>query len=673
MLRPLLALALLFAPVWIGLLLAPRAPDAVPRGGSVVSFALSPSELLARVEAAIDRQRAAMDAVALVENPTFASVIAPLADIEGQTGVDCSVAGFLSAVAVDKDVRDAGNRAKKLISDAAAEAGMREDVYRVVRAVLANEEEMAALDDEDRRLVEKMELGYRRAGLLLPPEQRERLRAVKERISELEIAFNKCTNEEDGELLFAREELDGLPDDYFDGRATRDVDGVAKYVVTTKYPDYFPLIRYAARESTRKAGYDMFNTRCPDNIPRLRELVQLRLEEAQLLGYASHAEYVMEVLMAKTPQAALDMENDLRAKLAPLGERELAELQALKRADAEAAGEPYAGFFAWDRPYYMRVAKEQKHSVKGEEVRQYFPLAAATRGMLDIYQEMLGLRIVQVDSPPVWHADVDMYEVWEADADVFVGHFYLDLHPRDGKYNHAAVWPIRAGYERPDGTREFPVAAMAANFPRPTASAPALLTHDDVVTLMHELGHVFHNLCAHTKRSRFHGTRVERDFVEAPSQMLENWAWEPAALRRFAVHHETGEPIPDDMVARLVAAKNEGAGLLNLRQVSLGLYDLAIHATTTGDVDVRRELEEISVQVAMIDYGDTETFGAAAFGHMGGGYSARYYGYLWSQVFSADMFATRFRAEGISSPKVGRDYRREILRPGGSRDAMDSL
>ncbi|KAJ2779734.1 metalloendopeptidase [Coemansia javaensis] len=647
-----------------------QAPTAVPKG-AVVNFALSPSELLSRVEAAVEKQRAVMDAVAQVDAPTFASVIAPLGRAENEAKVDYGVATFLAAVAADEDVRDAASKAEKF--DFEVESAMREDVYKVVRAVFTNEEEMAGLDDEDRRLVERMELEFRRTGMLLPPEQRERLRAVKERISDLKIAFGNCIKEDNTEALFTREELDGLPDDYFDGRDTCDVDGVTKYVVAPRYLDYFPIVGRAVRESTRKAAYVFFNTCFSDNVQRLQELVQLRLEEAQLLGYSSHAEYVLEPLMAKTPQAAIDMLNDLHAKLAPFGERELAELQALKRADAEAAGEPYTGVFIWDVSYYARIAEERKHNINSEEVKEYFPLAAVTRGILDIYQEMLGLRIVKVDNPPVWHEDVDMFEVWEADADVFVGHFYLDLHPRDGKYRHAAVWSIRTGYERPDGTREYPVAGMAANFPKPTATAPALLKHGGVITLMHELGHVFHNLCSYTKWKRLHGTRVEWDFVEAPSQMLENWAWEPEALRRFAAHYETGETIPENMLARLIESKNEGTGLSNLGQVAHGLFDLAIHTTTTGDVDVSSKYEEIESRVAMLDRGGTKTFRCARSTHMGGDYSARYYGYLWSEVFSADMFATRFKAEGISNPQVGRDYRREILRPGGTRDAMESI
>ncbi|KAJ2781499.1 metalloendopeptidase [Coemansia javaensis] len=651
-----------------------QAPDAVPKG-SVMNFNLTPSELLSRVEKTIDMYRAAMNGVAVVENPTFANVIAPLGVAKDQSWIDYGVAPFLAAVAVDKDLRDAARKADQLIYDFSAEFGMRGELNKAVHAVFTNKEEMAKLDDEDRLLVQDHEMSCRGSGMLLPPEKRKRLEAVKKRINALEIAYTECMDEEIAEALFTREELEGVPDDFFDGRATRVVDGVTKYVVTTKVPDYGPVMRYATKESTRKALFVVENTRCPDNVPRLKELVQLRHEKAQLLGYASYADLVLESMMAKTPQAVLDMLNGLCTKLAPHGEEEMANLQAAKREDAEAAGEPYTGLFVWDEQYYGRIIRERRREFTAEELKQYLPLKAVTRGVLDLYQEMLGLRIVQVDNPPVWHEDVDMFEVWEADAEVFVGHLYLDLHPREGKYNHVAAWPVRPGCERPDGTREYPVSVLLANFARPTASAPALMTHGDVVVMMHELGHVFHQLCSYTKWSLFHGTDETWDFVEAPSQMMENWAWEPEAMRRFAVHYKTGEPIPEDMLERFLGGGNRTSALFTLTHAAMGLYDLGIHGATLDgvDVDIEHGAEELTTRIAMHNYGDTKTFRCAKIRHQSAGYSARYYSYLWSKVFSADMFATRFKAEGISNPKVGRDYRREILRPGSSRDAMVSL
>ncbi|KAJ2712846.1 metalloendopeptidase, partial [Coemansia spiralis] len=553
-----------------------------------------------------------------------------------------------------------------------AASGMRADVYRAVRAVYSNADEMCQLGPEDRRLVEQVELEFRRSGLLQPPDTRERLAAISRHLCDLEVAFNRCINESCTNVLFARSELAGLPDDFFDGRATEVVGGVQKYVVTTKHRDYQLLLKYARREATRRAMYVAEAAQCADNARRLQEMVLLRLEEALLLGYKSHSHYVMETLMAQTPHAAIDMLNNLRGLATELATRELTELEELKAADMHESKARDSRLCCWDKAYYARLAKERRHNVQEDEVRQYFPLGRTTHRLLDIYEQMLGLRIVRVAGPPVWHPDVAAYEVWEADEVAFVGHFYLDLHPRANKYCHAAVWPIRPGFERADGSREYPVVALVANFPAPTAAAPALLTHKNVVTLMHELGHVFHGLCARTKWSRFHGMRVERDFVEAPSQMLENWAWDPATLRSISSHYKTGEPIPDDLVARLVAAKNDGAGLATLCQVFYALYDLAIHSTTDTDIDVVDAYHRMRSEMILLS-DDTDTCRVAALRHLAGGYSSRLYGYLWADVFSADMFATRFKKEGVDNPETGRDYRNTILRPGGSRNAMESL
>ncbi|KAJ2744446.1 metalloendopeptidase [Coemansia sp. BCRC 34301] len=642
--------------------------------GAVLNFNLGPADIATRAETLVAQGKRVQDGVAAQTAPTFANVIVPLATRQNEQDADYSVVTFLQNVSTNKDVRDASMAAEERLDAFEIESMMREDVYRAVRTVFDNKAEMASLGAEDRRLVEKMELVFRRHGLALDKDQREHLGKIRMRLSELAIRFSRNINEGDGKAVLTRDELEGLPSDFFEGRATETVDGQEGFVVTTKYPDIIPVMRLAKREETRERMFVVEGQRCPENIPILQEAVALRLEAAQLLGYKTHAEFVLEENMAKAPEPVLEFENDLRSRLNVLADKEIEELVALKKADMEKAGKPYTDLYPWDYRFYSNLVKERKHNINDEEVKQYFPVKEVTRGILEIYQDMLSLKFLKVDNPPVWHEDVELYEVWEAAGDdTFVGHFYLDLFPREGKYNHAAVWPIRAGYDRPDGSREYPVAAMVANFPKPTLSAPALLTHDDATTLLHELGHVFHGICSVTKWAIFHGTRTERDFVEAPSQMLENWSWEPSVLQKFAVHHQTGEPIPEALVKRLVAAKNEGAGLFNLRQLFFGLYDMGIHNTADGKVDVKELYNELYEDVARFKMGSHDTWGIATIGHMMGGYDAGYYGYMWSQVFSADMYASRFVKDGVFNPQTGLDYRYEILRPGNSRDAMDSL
>ncbi|KAJ2411537.1 metalloendopeptidase, partial [Coemansia sp. RSA 2524] len=320
-------------------------------------------------------------------------------------------------------------------------------------------------------------------GLGLSADQRAKLEHTRKRLIELGIEFSRNTNEADGVELFTRAELAGLPDSYFCERATETVDGVEKFVVTTKYPDLVPVMQMAKSEATRRRMLLAEETRCPENIRLLQEAVALRLDAARQLGYKTHAEFVLEENMAKTPDSVLEFEKDLRQRLDVLADSEITEIEQLKQADKKAANETYMGLYNWDFRYYSNLVKERKHEVNEERVKQYFSVEPVTRGILDIYQDILKLRFDKVENPPVWHPDVTMYEVWEADNSAFLGHIYLDLFPRQGKYGHACVNPIQNGSENSDGSRVYPVAAILANFPKPTSTTPALLTHDDVITL----------------------------------------------------------------------------------------------------------------------------------------------------------------------------------------------
>ncbi|KAJ2120747.1 metalloendopeptidase [Coemansia sp. RSA 720] len=267
-----------------------------------------------------------------------------------------------------------------------------------------------------------------------------------------------------------------------------------------------------------------------------------------------------------------------------------------------------------------------------------------------------------------------MYEVWDKSDNKFVGHAYLDLFVRKGKYSGAAVWAVRPGFERLDGTHVHPVSAMVANFAGPTSTRPALMSHGDIKIILHELAHLFHNICSVTKWSRFHGTSCrETDYVEAPSQMMENWAWEPAFLRQFAKHYKTGEPISDKMLQNLINTRNDELGMDKLSQLFLGMFDLSIHNSANGKHNVSELFNSMQADMAFSNCGDAKVFKVANCEHLMGGYAGTYYSYLWAEIISADMFATRFKAHGIDNPKTGMDFRREILLPGGSRDASVSL
>eukprot|EP00741_Cyanophora_paradoxa_P006272 tig00000989_g6081.t1 len=643
-----------------------------PNDGSL-RFNLTTADISSLADQLIQVSKDTMDQVAAVpaEDASFEKVIAPIARDEARWATfDCMVT-FPAYVSPDKDVRKASTDCDKRLKEFQIELSMREDVYKSVMAFKTRGEK---LDAEDQRFVDKLIQSFERNGLNLSAEKREQLKTLKKRLSELCIQYNQNLNEDVTSLTFTAEELEGMPEDYLAG-LKREGD---KYVVTLKYPDLIPLMRRAKREETRRKMDTANSSKCQAaNTPLIEEAIRIRHQIACLFEgrYPTHADYVLEIRMAKDPKSVLKFLNELRDKLVPGAQVELKKLEALKAADQKAAGSPAAdsAIRPYDFMYYHTQLLEREYDVNEEAAKVYFPLQRVTEGMFAIYQKLLGLVFSEVplESSPngkslIWAPDVKLFNVHDRATGGFLGQFYLDLHPRDGKFGHAAVFPLRKGLRLPDGSYQTPVAAMVANFSKPGEGKPSLLKHNEVVTFFHEFGHVMHNICTEARYSRMSGTAVERDFVECPSQMLENWCWEEESLRAMSSHYETGAPLPDELLGRMIAAKNADAGLLTLRQVFFGLFDMAIH--TRDSADTAALWAELRKEVTLIEH-TPGTNPAASFGHMMSGYDAGYYGYLWSQVYSADMFYSRFRKEGIMNPAVGSDYRRVVLAPGGSRDS----
>lgn len=486
-------------------------------------------------------------------------------------------------------------------------------------------------------------------------------------MSALGIQFQKNLGEEKRRLEFSTSELEGLPGDFI---AAAEKSSTGKISLDLKYPSYIPVMKLCKVESTRQQMEKAFNARCiEENTKILEELVELRAQSAKIMGYATHADFVTEIRMSKSASSVEKFLAQLSSKLTPLLEREIKVLLELKKKEKADRGEEFDGKInAWDKSYYCDMVEKEQYSVDQELFKPYFPLEVVTKGMLDIYQELLGLIFVQEDSLPTWHEDVMVFKVKDKATSEYVGLFYLDLHPREGKYGHAACWPLQPSCNFRDG-RLKPVSACVCNFTKPTADKPSLLLHNEVETFFHEFGHCMHNICSLAEMQMFSGTSVERDFVEAPSQMLENWCWEKDALKRMSAHVETSEPLPDDLIDPLIKSRNANTGIFNKRQILLGTFDQTIHSSDS--INTTATFAQMSIDIAGFATQDGTNM-PASFGHLAGGYDAQYYGYLWSEVFSADMFQ-RFKQSGIFSPEVGADYRRFILQPGGSKDASDMI
>lgn len=601
------------------------------------------------------------------ESVTYNSVVKALADNDCEYSVVRNNLDFMQHVSPDKDLRDASVEVDKKLSEFDVEMSMRQDVFDA----LVTFEKKSSTDGstESKRYVERMIKLGRRNGLHLPTDKQQKIKEIKKRMSDLSIDFSKNLNEENTILTFTEEELAGVPEDFLKS-LEKNEDGKLK--VTLKYPHYFPCMKKARNPETRKKLETAFNSRClKPNTAILEELVELRSQKADILGFPTHAAFVLDMRMAKDPEKVRTFLVDLAKKLRPLQEQEVKVYLEYKKEECDKYGYEYDGkIHYWDLRYYMTMTEERQYAVDSNLLKEYFPMEVVTTGLLDIYQELLNLKFAQVKDVEVWHPEVTLYSVVDRESSNLLGYFYLDLYPREGKYGHAACFGLQPGCIQPDGKRQISVAAMVANFTKPTEDKPALLTHDEVETYFHEFGHVMHQICAQSEFALFSGTSVERDFVEAPSQMLENWCWEKDPLQRMSKHYKTGEAIPDHLLDKLIKSRIANAGMFNLRQILLGMFDQTIH--TQKKVDTAKLFSEISQEY--LGFPSTEgTNMSASFGHLAGGYDAQYYGYMWSEVFCMDMFYTRFKKEGIMSPKVGGDYRRCILQPGGSIDAADML
>ena len=635
-------------------------------------FDFTPAAITSLGTELMESEKNMLDKLVSTKPPTTASTILALAADEASRAYFENMLDFPQHVSTDKELRAASVDASKKLSAFQVEQNMRPDVFRTLEEFSATDE-AAALEGEEKRLLDRSLRAFRRNGLQLEESKRAELKQIKVRISEIAINYSDNLNEEKAKFRFSKEQLAGVSETQLERFVKeKDDDGAELYVLSLQYPNYFPVMTHCEVEETRKKMNTEYLSRClVENTKILEELVSLRHREANLLGFENHAQFVLDILMAKNPETVLNFINSLLEKITPQADKEMAEILELKREHCEKRGVEFDGkIHSWDFRYYLERRKEKLFEIDDEKVREYFPVDVVIEGMLNVYEDMLSLKFTKVNPRTSWHEEMLLYEVRnQKDDSEVVGWFFFDLHPREGKYGHAACWPLQPGASLQN---QRPVSACVANFTKASGGKPSTLSMDEVETLFHEFGHCTHGICSKTKMARFSGTSVERDFVEAPSQMLESFVYRPEVLARMSKHVKTGEPMPAELAEKISKAKNANVGLLTKRQLCLALYDQRLY--TRAEADSAKLYADTYKETMNIEAIPNTNMGSS-FGHLASGYSARYYGYMYSEVFADDMFKTVFEACGdnVINAEAGGRYRKEILEVGGSRDGMDSL
>lgn len=651
----------------------------LPRFDAIAPGDVQPAiaRLLADGRALIERLTA--DAVP----PTWDAFAAPLADGIENLSRAWGIVGHLHSVNDVPEWREAYNGMLPEVSRFYAELGQNLKLFAKYKA-LRESPEYAALSPARRKIVDNEVRDFRLSGAELPEDLKPRFQAIQEELASLAAKFSEnlldATNAF-AEIVTDEAELAGLPDDVREAaRHAAEKDGKAGWKFTLHMPSYLPVMQYAESRRLRAALYRAHATRAAefgpaelDNTPLIRRLLELRREEAQLLGYANFAEVSLVPKMAESVPQVLAFLRDLAVKARPFAEKDIAELRDFARSELGIATlEP------WDVGYASEKLLQARYAFSEQEVKQYFTEPKVLAGLFHVVETLFGVRIAP-DAAPVWHEDVRFYRI-ETPAGELIGQFYLDLYARETK--RGGAWMDEAvTRRRTAGGIQTPVAYLNCNFPRPVGekdgkARPATFTHDDVTTLFHEAGHGLHHLLTRVEElgvSGIHG--VEWDAVELPSQFMENYCWEWDVLQEMTGHVDSGAPLPRALYDKMLAARNFQSGMQTVRQLEFSLFDLLLHADfdPAGERSVLDLLAEVRREVAVLVPPEWHRF-PNSFSHIfGGGYAAGYFSYKWAEVLSADCYAAFEEAGNPFDPATGRRFLDEILAAGGARPALENF
>jgi len=632
-------------------------------------------EIIQEIEKTIMQIEAVPD-----EECSFESIIVPLENIlYGKIMNEILSIVMLSKFYPDETVRNVSNNFQTSVGLIQMDIFLNRNLYQKVLKVkenIAKGKFKAPTSDEDQKLLELYELKFKRNGVSLTDEKLEQYAKVYKEIEALISEYKQCLIEDKTTVSFTKKELDGIPEpvlNYFDNTIK---DGEKIYTIALSNPVSNVIIEYCKNESTREAFAVISGQICPSNVDVLKKIINLRLKKANLLGYPSHAHYQLEDKMAKNPENVFKFLQSLKEKVQPYGKKEIQELLELKKKEKEELNEPFDNtLHLWDYPYYARILSENKYGMDINEIKKYYPVNEVIKEIIDIYETLFSLKCVEVKDPSVWHSDVRQYDVYDKKTENYIGTFYLDLFNREGKnLDEGVTYPLSLGYMNEDGTRTYSSAGLLLNLANPLPNQPTLLKHSDIKTFFHELGHVFHILSSNTKWGSFHSFNAEHDFIEAPSQMLENWTWEPEILEKLSHHYQDyNKKIPKELINSIIQSKSSGTPFYILQTVYVSLIDLKLYSIEEEDenMDIIQSWDKVQEETQMIE-SVKDVWPMGAFPAIVTGYDVGYYGYLWSEVYSADMY-TQFQKYGILNSEVGERYRNIVLSQGGSKDAMDLI
>ncbi|WP_313296229.1 M3 family metallopeptidase [Diaphorobacter sp.] len=644
---------------------------------------ITPTDVAPAIDTLIARASDALETVTKPDFPARWNDISAVLDVATEKlGTAWAAVSHLNSVADTPELRAAYNAALPKVTEFWTRLGADERLYAKYKAI-----DPATLNREQRAAWDHAMRGFVLSGAELQGADKERFAKIQEQLAELSQKFSENALDATDAFAYyaAKEELDGVPDDIQQAaRAAAAVEGKEGYKLTLKLPCYLPVMQFATRSALRETLYRAYVTRASDqaqgdaarfdNSANMQAILALRKEEAQLLGYQNFGEVSVVPKMANSPAEVIDFLRDLSRRAKPYGEKDVADLREFARTQL-ALNDPQP----WDWPYISEKLKEARYAFSEQEVKQYFPAPKVLAGLFKIVETLFEVSIRR-DHAPVWNPAVEFYRIERStpQGPVLVGQFYLDQPARKGKRGGAWMDDVRTRWMRPDThTLQTPIAHLVCNFAAGVDGKPALLTHDDVITLFHETGHGLHHMLTQVSERDVAGiSGVEWDAVELPSQFMENFCWEWDVLKHMTAHVDTGEPMPRALYDKMIAAKNFQSGMQTLRQIEFALFDMLLHTDHDPQAPIMPVLETVRSEVAVLPSTVYNRM-AHTFSHIfAGGYAAGYYSYKWAEVLSADAYAAfeeTVLPDGSPNPETGRKYRQEILEAGGARPAMESF